>query len=94
MGYFSNGTEGVMYQERYCERCVHFKPEDGGCMVWLAHIDMNYKQHDVPAVKEILDLLIPREGIENQECSMFYAADPNRCPDTLDMFKEGGDVGA
>ena len=23
MGYFSNGTEGELYQERWCSRCLH-----------------------------------------------------------------------
>jgi hypothetical protein len=88
MGYFSNGTEGMMYEERYCSRCVHFKPDDGGCMVWLAHLNGNYKQHDNPALKEVLDLLIPREkdGIGNKECRMFHVENPDRCPDTKDLF--------
>ncbi|KKN12271.1 hypothetical protein LCGC14_1018230 [marine sediment metagenome] len=25
MGYFSNGTEGDIYSEKYCEKCVHPK---------------------------------------------------------------------
>lgn len=38
MGYFSNGTQGMDYQERYCSRCVH----DGKCAVWFAHMHHNY----------------------------------------------------
>lgn len=88
MGYFSNGSEGMDYESRVCEGCVHFKPDDGGCMVWLAHLTMNYKQHDIPEVKEILDLLIPpeKEGLGNQECRMRHASDPDRCRDTISLF--------
>lgn len=40
MGYFANGTEGDMYEEQYCDRCVHQNAEVGcptapkrrGCM--------------------------------------------------------------
>lgn len=43
MGYFSNGSEGMDYEARYCERCVHQKPDEGGCAVWLAHMLHNYR---------------------------------------------------
>lgn len=35
MGYFPNGTSGMMYEEEYCDRCAH---QRGGCAVWLAHM--------------------------------------------------------
>lgn len=90
MGYFSNGTEGMDYECRTCEGCVHQKRDGGGCMVWLAHLEMNYKQHEIPEVKRVLDLLIPREkdGLGNKECRMFHPANPDRCRETADMFKE------
>ena len=70
MGYFSSGTEGAMYEERYCCDCEHFK-EDEMCPVWAAHMLHNYEQDG--AVKEILDLLIPRtsDGLRNDQCAMF-----------------------
>ena len=34
MGYFSNGTEGMMYEEEYCDKCWH--GGDNACAVWLA----------------------------------------------------------
>lgn len=71
MGYFSNGTEGMMYEETYCRRCIHVGPAEGpGCPIWLAHLLHNYDDEAQP----ILDLFIPREGIENLECKMFVEA--------------------
>lgn len=72
MGYFSNGTEGAMYQAQYCEKCVHWPadPDKGGCHVWLLHLLHNYGQKH----REALDLLIPptADGLGNEKCTMFY----------------------
>ena len=71
MGYFSNGSEGDAYEAKYCEKCVHQKPDDGGCMVLLAHLLHNYR--DCNDKESILHLLIPRsDNGENQECKMFH----------------------
>lgn len=67
MGYFSNGTANEIYQEQYCVRCVHF--DDGGCPVMFAHMMYNYR--DCNDEESILHLLIPRDGIENKQCTMF-----------------------
>jgi hypothetical protein len=69
MGYFSNGTEGMDYQERYCSRCVHDKNED--CPVWAAHLLYNYQECNKP--ESILHMLIPRtdNGLGNSACSLF-----------------------
>lgn len=40
MGYFSNGTEGADYEEKYCNHCVH-QLEDYGCPCWNAHYFWN-----------------------------------------------------
>ena len=42
MGYFSNGTEGISYQEHYCYNCVNFRNKEGvpyteGCAIWDLH---------------------------------------------------------
>jgi hypothetical protein len=82
MGYFSNGAEGAMYQEVFCERCIHFKDEgDGrgpGCPVWDAHLFYAYElcnEDDHPG-KIMLDMLIPRRedgGYNgNGRCTMFH----------------------
>jgi hypothetical protein len=67
MGYFSNGTEGGMYYEQYCSRCVHNKNED--CPVWDAHLLYSYR--DCNDEDSILHMLIPRDGAYNGACRLF-----------------------
>ncbi len=67
MGYFSNGTEGSMYEAEYCENCLHYE----GCAVLEAHMIYNYDECNK---KSILHILIPRDGIENKKCRMFVEA--------------------
>jgi hypothetical protein len=71
MGYFSNGTEGDLYEEEYCSKCVHVD----GCAVWTAHMIHNYDECNKP--ESILHLLIPRSkgGSWNDKCAMFFAED-------------------
>lgn len=74
MGYFSNGTEGELYRERYCERCLHDDPEGPYCPVWEAHLAANYDalKPGNELAREVLDTLIPRTGNGgNGECQMF-----------------------
>lgn len=72
MGYFSNGSEGRDYEDRYCSRCIHQNGADGttGCHVWLAHLSYNYKNE---GERDLLNILIQRtkDGLDNEECSMF-----------------------
>jgi len=72
MGYFPNGTAGEMYEAEYCDRCVHQKPDDGGCAVFLAHLLHNYEECNKP--DSILHLLIPlsKDGLGNEQCEMFH----------------------
>lgn len=74
MGYFSNGTEGMEYQDLYCTKCIH----DGDCAVWDMHQLYNYDQKDADK-KMMLDMLIPRnpEGF-CERCRMFII-DESRC---------------
>lgn len=75
MGYFSNGTEGELYRERWCERCVHDgnHDDDPFCPIWNLHLEHAYTHHDHPLVAPILNELIPRaeDGLSNKQCSMF-----------------------
>lgn len=70
MGYFSNGTEGAMYEEEYCVHCVH--DINGDCPVLLAHLIYNYDHCNKE--DSILHMLIPRvKGPPyNEKCKMFY----------------------
>lgn len=84
MAYFSNGTEGVMYEEEFCVRCIHWN--DGMCPVLIAHSLYNYR--DCNDEGSILHILIPRskDRLSNEECRMFYR-DPNAPdPNQLSMF--------
>ena len=82
MGYFANSSEAIVYQETYCENCVHGQGEDGpeGCPVMEAHFLFGYdlcnkKEH--PG-KIMLDMLIPRgKKASNKECIMFVAPLPS-----------------
>ena len=65
MGYFSNGTEGMIYEQYFCSRCIH----GGNCAVWDAHLLYNYRECNNK--ESILHLLIPRNDTENEQCRMF-----------------------
>lgn len=67
MGYFSNGAEGMDYQYKYCDHCAH--NENGGCPIWDAHLRYNYEECNNK--DSILHLLIPRNGIYNEQCKLF-----------------------
>ena len=71
MAYFSNGTEGDMYREEYCDRCVHDGHGENDCPIWSLHLLYNYDQCKDKTIKGILDKLIPRNGIRNEQCKMF-----------------------
>lgn len=72
MGYFSNGTEGMDYELRYCDRCVHQNGLDGksGCAIWMLHLLYNYQECNNE--NSMLHDLIPRSTVGNEQCVMFY----------------------
>jgi hypothetical protein len=60
VGYFSNGTEGEMYEEQWCSRCVHDDPDRNiFCPVLMAHHLWNYTECMKP--DSVLHKMIPRE---------------------------------
>ena len=65
MGYFSNGIEGMMYEEKYCQKCIHY--ED--CIIWQLHFDHNYEECNKE--DSFLHELIPRKDLGNDKCRMF-----------------------
>lgn len=72
MGYFPNGSAGMDYEARYCERCIHQNGPDGdsGCAVYMAHLLKNYDECNNE--DSILHMLIPRdEKGNNEQCLMF-----------------------
>ena len=78
MGHFSNGTEGEIYQERYCFRCVHWN-DDYGCPVWFLH-ELHVGEKGWQATLDKLIPMIPKtsNGIVTRfsgECRTFQPAD-------------------
>jgi len=66
MGYFSNGSEGEDYAEKYCSRCIHCND----CAIWDAHMLYNYEECNKK--DSILNILIPRtKDGWNEQCKMF-----------------------
>lgn len=73
MGYFSNGAEGSMYRDQYCDRCVH--DVEHNCVVWLAHLLFGYR--DCNDKDSILHVLIQRDAEGgNKQCKMFIPVEP------------------
>jgi hypothetical protein len=73
MGYFANGTEGELFEEQWCSRCVHSDVgpgkeigSDPPCPVWMAHQLFAYQlcnEGEHPG-KVILDTLIPIKTVK------------------------------
>ncbi len=74
MAYFSNGTEGMIYEETYCYNCIHYL----GCPILTEHFLYNYEKDEKR--RAILDWLIPRskDGLYNEKCTMFYKGTPEK----------------
>ena len=69
MGYFPSGLSLDAYENDYCINCANYA--EGECTVFCMHLLWNYDQVDNEAVRKMLNILIPREGIDNTECAMF-----------------------
>lgn len=83
MAYFSNGCEGDSFHAQQCAKCVH--DLSGKCPVWNMHLAHNYDQHPehaktpeekatAEAWAEVLETLIPTEGLYAGKCRMFHEA--------------------
>lgn len=72
MGSFSNGEMWRIFEDKFCERCVHHTYDDGtdtwGCPVSDAHL-MN-DPHGNEMAEFILELLI-ESGVTGNTCKMF-----------------------
>ena len=79
MAYFSNGTEGMMWREHNCDICWHDRNEDEGCPIECLHLLYNYDQHSKDKVamlkKEVLDTLIPNDGLFAGKCKLLVPVD-------------------
>jgi hypothetical protein len=68
MAKFSNGTEGLNYQNAYCWQCAHWSDERG-CPCWSAHELWN--SDEINKTDSILHKMIPVVGIINGKCFCF-----------------------
>ncbi len=72
MAYFSNGTEGDWFEERYCNKCAHGTKETL-CPVIVLHMDWNYEAEEGDDKSFALNLLWPlEEDGSNGDCAMFH----------------------
>ncbi len=75
MGYFPNGMSGEFYHEQYCSRCVNEDAEtERYCPIWNFHLLYNYDECNND--DSWLHKLIPRDGIDNKQCVMFFERVP------------------
>lgn len=76
MGYFSNGTEGMLYEERYCSNCLHYGDDGANCPILMIHSFHNGvgiapdATEDDKRVASILNAFIPRGTTFNEKCAM------------------------
>jgi len=59
MAYFSNGSEGSIFEEE-CSDC---KLGQEPCPIAYAQLEYNYEACNVPIAREILDRLVSNEGV-------------------------------
>lgn len=73
MAYFANGTEAMMYEDKYCDKCVHNHP-DYGCPCLIAHMLWNYDECN--NADSILHKMIPvRKDAFADRCTFFVPLD-------------------
>lgn len=76
MAHFSNGTEGMMYQEQYCDNCKHWS-DDHGCPIWLLH-ELHVGE---PDWQPALDKMIPvRADQFADECATYWPIKAPKAP--------------
>ena len=80
MAYFSNGTEGEVFDEQ-CSRC---KYGDKSCPIAAVQMMYNYDACNNKTARNILDTLVKDDGT----CTMFEAfeRDFGIDPDQLNLF--------
>ena len=69
MAYFSNGSEGLDWQEANCVRCAN-ADDLGACAIWDVHLMFNGEE----PMRPVLDALIPFGVTGNGPCKVFRAA--------------------
>jgi len=76
MGYFPNSTSGMIYDDKWCSRCLHC-PQEGDmemCPIMFAHMIWNYEAVEQEDAKSLLEAMIPttKDGFPDK-CKMFIS---------------------
>ena len=79
MAYFSNGSEGMAYESRWCDRCVHQHPVHS-CPCWDVHMLYNYEECNNPA--SILHKMIPLLPSGGNGVCLFFIEDAGKHNDS------------
>lgn len=72
MAYFSNGTEGMIFESNWCSDCYHFKGFQKGCPLFNAHLFYQDEGFKNKTIKNILNMLIKRRKCSNY-CKFYIA---------------------
>ncbi|QTN41674.1 hypothetical protein [Marinobacter salsuginis] len=88
----SNGTEGAIFQERFCDRCAHddYDMETGegtSCDILMRTMIHGVDEPEYPEEWQ-------QEPGEVPRCTAFLSRDDGpvqpKCPNTIDLFDQGG----
>lgn len=76
MAYFSNGSEGMVFDDQ-CGRCKHGQDP---CPVAFAQVNWNYDACNNKVARAILDHLVKDDGTCTmyEMCKSDFAIDPNQ----------------
>jgi len=80
MAYFSNGSEGMCFEDQ-CMRCKYGQEP---CPIALAQITYNYDACNNETARKILDTLVSNDGT----CSMFKTFEKDLRIDNKPLFPE------
>ncbi len=91
MAYFSNATEGLDYEEKWCSSCVHYE----GCTIMRVHLSWNWYQFyeaESESINDVLETLIPTgDDRSPAKCSMYLKSSemPDKQTVTGILFPDG-----
>lgn len=77
MAHFSNGTQMMSYQRKYCYHCVHWRDNGSGsegCEIMGVHFGYAPGSSGT-VIEEILNMLIPMDGLYAGGCKLFWEAE-------------------
>ncbi len=97
MGYFANGSEGMQYQVKWCDRCINWREteegsENWGCPIIDLHMEWNYEQQG-KGRPEIIKKYALHNFIEQNKdtfcdkCKMFFEKPDADMPGQMRLFE-------